>query len=276
MTTLFRLSASAALALPLLAIPAAAKELSGAILSATGTLPARLEVVADRADKLPLIVGKVEGGRYRITLPESGLFRLRVQAPEWEAAPKIVADPQTAGALDFYVYPAKVPEPELARELIELGEQDQALRQEAPPPEQGKPAPEFIARWEREDAKRCARLEQIIAAKGWPTISMVGYEAQDYAWLLAQHAPKDRLKRWLPLMQAAYDRHELLPKQLALSIDRVLVDDGKPQRYGSQFQTNEDGHTFMLPLEDPEHVNARRRAMGLDSIERYSAAMLGK
>jgi len=248
-----------------LAASVTAKELSGVIRSSTGTLPPKLEIVADRADKLPPIVGKVEGGRYRIELPESGMFRLRMQAPDWDAAPKIIFDPQTAGALDFYVYPAKVPEPELARELKTMGAQDQALRNEAP-----------VARWEREDGKRRERLAQIIAAKGWPTISMVGYKAAGSAWVIAQHAPKAYLKRWLPLMQAAADKHEMEPGNLALSIDRDLVNDGKPQRYGSQFQTSADGHTFALPIEDPEHVDTRRYAMGMDSFEHYRDGMLGK
>jgi hypothetical protein len=118
-----------AVALAVVLAPAAmAVELSGTIRSSTGTLPAAIQVLGDRADKLPVIVGKVENGRYRIELPESGMFRIRLKAPGWDAAPKTVFDPKTAGALDFLVYPAKVPEPALAAELIEMGKQDQAVR----------------------------------------------------------------------------------------------------------------------------------------------------
>jgi hypothetical protein len=65
-------------ALAVLIAPAAmGVELSGAIRSPTGTLPA-IEVVGDRVDNLPVIVGKVENGRYRIELPDAGLFQLRL------------------------------------------------------------------------------------------------------------------------------------------------------------------------------------------------------
>jgi hypothetical protein len=51
----------------LLAAPTFAVELSGAIRSSTGTLPASIEVFGDRADKQPVITGKAGNGRYRIT-----------------------------------------------------------------------------------------------------------------------------------------------------------------------------------------------------------------
>lgn len=250
-----------------------AVELTGAIRSATGALPPTLKIEADRADKGPLIVGTVEGNRYRIDMPESGFFRLRLEAPGWETPPKLIFDPHTTGARDFLIYPDPVPEPALAAELRAIGDADQELRQR---PDAMRRDAEFIRAWQEADGKREARLAQIIDAGGWPAMSMVGHEAATGAWLIAQHGSPAFLKRCLPLMQAAADRGELAPALLALSIDRVLVNDGKPQRYGSQAQTNEDGKTFFPPIEDEAHLDARRFAMGMESFERYRATLLGK
>lgn len=253
------------LALPLLAPCVFAAELSGTIHSPTGVLPAGIKVFADRRDKLPTIAGTVENGHYRISLPDTGAFRLRLETQDWEAAPKYVWHTPTAGALDFLLYPARVPQPVLAQELLRMGELDQQARANIPK------APDR-AFWERlaaDDGKREERLAGIIDEHGWPMISQVGHQAANSAWLIAQHGSAEFLKRCLPLMQAAADRHELALASLALSIDRVLTNDGKPQRYGSQFQTNEDGRTRALPIEDMANLDARRARMGLEPFEDY-------
>lgn len=240
------------LAIPFLlaAAPALAVELSGAILSATGTLPPGVKVVAQGESMGEPMVGKVEGGRYRIQVPDSGRYHVLAQAEGWDAAPKLIWDPKTAGGLDILVYPAEVPEPALAAELIEMGRQDRA-----------KPG----------ERAREQRLGAIIDAKGWPTMSMVGYEAAAGAWSVAQHASPAFLKRCLPLMQAAAGKLEINPQHLALSIDRARVEDGKPQVYGSQLRDGKNGRAEPDPIEDRAHVDARRAAMGMEPLAAYLA-----
>ena len=247
------------------ASPAHAVELSGTIRSATGALPPGLTVEADRADKLPVIAGKVEGSRYRIELPDEGMFRIRLAVPGWDAAPKTIFAPRSAGALDFLVYPARVPEPALAAELIEMGKRDQAIRTDV----RGPSDPESIRRMSEADARREQRLAAIIEAKGWPGASMVGHEAAGSAWLIAQHASPTFLKRSLPLMKAAAEQGELAPSQLALSIDRDLMNDDKPQVYGSQLRWEAGTKLMLHPIEDREHVDERRAAMGLEPLAQY-------
>lgn len=253
------------LALPLLTPSALAADLSGNIYSPTGSLPTGIEVVADRADKLPAIVGTVENGRYRITLPDTGLYRLRLVANEWEAAPKFIPHPTKAGALDFLIHPVRLPEPELSQELIRMGELDQKQRANMP----ASPSKAFWKQFGAEDRKREARLARIIDEKGWPLISQVGPEAAKSAWLVAQHGTPAFLKRCLVLMRAAAAKHEIELGKLALSIDRVLTNEGKKQRYGSQFQTTQDGRTFALPIEDVAHLDERRASMGLEPYYEY-------
>lgn len=240
------------LALPVLlaAAPALAAELSGALVSSTGTLPPAVKVVAHGESLGSSMVGKVEGGRYRIQLPDSGRYHIQVEADGWEAAPKAVWDPKTAGGLDILVYPAEVPEPALAAELIEMGRQDRLT-------------PGARAREQR--------LGAIIDAKGWPSVSMVGYEAAASAWTVAQHASKPFLKRCLPLMQAAAGKLEINPQHLALSVDRARVEEGKPQVYGSQLRDGKGGKLEPSPIEDRANVDTRRAAMGMEPLADYLA-----
>lgn len=261
-----------AIAALVFAAQAEAVELTGRIVSSTGTLPPSIEVAAkqvvnDSTDHQPLISGKVENGRYRIQLPDSGLFVLRLKASGWDAANKTIWDPKATGALDFLVYPAKVPEPALAAELIEMGKQDQEVR----PDINGKIDPEQIKRMNEADARREQRLNAIIEAKGWPGVSMVGHEAAGSAWMIAQHGSPAFLKRCLPLMKLAAEKGELAPSQLALSVDRDLMNDDKPQIYGSQLRWSTDAKMALHPIADPEHVDQRRAAMGMEPLANYLA-----
>jgi hypothetical protein len=274
MTTRFAQLALAVLPLILAAAPALAVELSGTIVSSTGMLPAGIEVMAQGSEP-GHIVGKVEGRRYRIEVPDAGLAVLQLRAPGWDAAKKPVFDPKNPGRLDMLMYPARVPEPALAAELIEMGKQDQAIRENIG---SGKPDPAFAKRWQEEDLARERRLGAIIDAKGWPAISMVGHEAAGSAWLIAQHASPAFLKRCLPLMQAAAGKLEISPQQLALSVDRDRMYDGKPQIYGSQLRSGKDGKLELYPIEDREHVDVRRAAMEMEPLADYLARFgdLGK
>jgi hypothetical protein len=72
-------------------------------------------------------------------------------------------------------------------------------------------------------------------------------------------------------MQAAGDKLEINPQHLALSIDRVRVEAGKPQVYGSQLHEGKGGKLEPDRIEDREHVDERRAAMGMEPLADYLA-----
>jgi hypothetical protein len=59
---------------------------------------------------------------------------------------------------------------------------------------------------------------------------------------------------------------------LAYLTDRVLVNEGKKQIYGTQFH-EVDGKMVPLPVEDEAGLSARRAELGMISMEEYSAIM---
>jgi hypothetical protein len=122
------------------------------------------------------------------------------------------------------------------------------------------------------DAKNVARLREIIAQYGWPGKSMVGVKAGGAAWIIAQHGGKEFLHETLPLMKIAVDKGELAGASYALSLDRTRIQDGLKQVYGSQFDTKGD-KCEPLPIEDPEHVDERRKAVGLDTLAEYTRTL---
>jgi hypothetical protein len=102
----------------------------------------------------------------------------------------------------------------------------------------------------------------------------VGERASKAAWLLVQHADLDPAfqKQCLPLLEKTVAAGEGSAKDLAYLTDRVLVAEGKPQRYGTQFH-NVEGKLVPRPIEDEANVDARRAAVGLGTMAEYTEQM---
>jgi uncharacterized protein DUF6624 len=82
-----------------------------------------------------------------------------------------------------------------------------------------------------------------------------------------QHSELDFQKECFALM-ARESSDEVCPQHLAYLEDRILVREGRPQRYGTQLE--KDGVGWKpLPTTDPESLDARRRAVGLEPISEY-------
>lgn len=127
--------------------------------------------------------------------------------------------------------------------------------------------------------RNAARLRAIVDARGWPGERQVGKEAAEAAWQIAQHAiaqPQFQ-RRILALIQQAVQEGNAPALQAAMLEDRIRCFEGRPQRYGTQFDWDADGRMSPLPLDDPDQVDSRRRDIGLEplalQIHRHRAAM---
>src|SRR5205823_12929503 len=107
--------------------PVGTVHFSGLVLSSTQQILSTLSVFADCEDQAR-IFGVVNDGRYQVDLPTGTKCTVIVGERDWESQPQPVFDAAHALPLPILVYPRDVPEPALARELIEMGEQDVALR----------------------------------------------------------------------------------------------------------------------------------------------------
>ncbi len=124
-------------------------------------------------------------------------------------------------------------------------------------------------------------LESLLAAHGWPTFDMVGTEGANAAWLIAQHADQRPAlqRRALELMSKAAADGQAEPAKLAYLTDRVLVADGKKQRYGTQFGADADGvqrpRAWEPLTSDEASIDIRRARVGLPSLA-YSVREWGQ
>ena len=120
------------------------------------------------------------------------------------------------------------------------------------------------------DSLNTAWLKGVVAERGWPKASEVGEQGASDAWLLAQHADRDRAfqREVLGLMEAAVAEGEASGSDFAYLTDRVRLAAGEPQVYGTQLKVV-DGQPVPREIEDADGVDARRAAGGLNSLEDY-------
>jgi hypothetical protein len=133
----------------------------------------------------------------------------------------------------------------------------------------------YHPRMEEVHRHNAARLRKIIDAHGWPGHHLAGEDGAEAAWLIAQHAIGEPpfQRRCLELLRAAANAGDGPTWQAAFLEDRIRVFEGKPQRYATQFEIGDDGWPIPYEIEEPEKVDERRRAVGLESLaERLSRA----
>ncbi len=177
---------------------------------------------------------------------------------------------------------AKIKEPELAQQLRARVDADQAARKEwvefgtshkafgvdlaELDPLIAEQFTSLTNRMEGEDKKNRIWLKDVIQKHGWPGKSLVGTDGAKNAWLLVQHADQDRdfqracLKKMEELPQG-----DVSPKDLAYLTDRILSGTSQKQKYGTQAFL-ENGKVTLYPIDDEEHVDERRKAMGLGTL----------
>ncbi|QXJ22697.1 hypothetical protein AGRA3207_003745 [Actinomadura graeca] len=158
----------------------------------------------------------------------------------------------------------------LRAELMRRAARDQRVRTSTPPTSL---SPLTALRFLWVDDRNTAWLDRVVRRTGWPGIALVGPAAAHAAWLLAQHADRRRRtqRRFLLAMREAAGRGDADRKDLAYLEDRVRVNAGRPQRYGTQYGLTAAGFG-PRPIEDPDGLDARRAEVGLPPIGDHDAA----
>jgi hypothetical protein len=156
---------------------------------------------------------------------------------------------------------------DLRRELLALAEEDQRVRTELAA--DGSLFDGYHPRMRAVHRANADRLASILRERGWPGEPQVGLDGSEAAWLIVQHAI-DRpsfQREALEALRLAAGRGQVPAMQPALLEDRIRTLEGRPQRYGTQFDWDESGELSPLPIEDPDDVDDRRRAVGLGPLD---------
>ena len=115
------------------------------------------------------------------------------------------------------------------------------------------------------DTAIVSRLRTLAATRGsaWPTRSVVGAAGVRAVWILAQTDTGLQRVALHRMMESGPD--EALPADVAVLEDRVRLQSGRKQLYGSQLRMV-NGNLVPAPIEDSTHVDMRRDAAGLPPL----------
>ena len=118
------------------------------------------------------------------------------------------------------------------------------------------------------------RIKKMFRKHGFLGFDYVGQEGSTHFWLLVQHSDMDPdfQREVLRAMDKAVKKNNANPNNYALLFDRVQVNAGKKQKFGSQvtYDVNGTGRAFpKIGLIDSLNVDKLRVAYKLDSLHQY-------
>ena len=126
------------------------------------------------------------------------------------------------------------------------------------------------------DSMNFSIIKPVFDKYGYPGYDKVGEQSSHNFWLLVQHADKhpDFQDSVLIKMKIEADKGNSSIKDYAYLFDRVKINSGQPQRYGTQMTLDSLKMSYEpKPVEEPDKLNERRKQVGLSPIEVYIKIM---
>ena len=125
------------------------------------------------------------------------------------------------------------------------------------------------------DSLNQATVFGILDKEGWP--ARLSDKANQAIWLVIDHSDLAARRKYLDLVKAKAEEGVLDKSDYATLNDRVLMEEGKPQIYGTQikitgtiiFGEEQTLPMYLWPVEDPAALDSLRSSIGLPPIEEY-------
>lgn len=129
------------------------------------------------------------------------------------------------------------------------------------------------------DSLNQATVFGILDKEGWP--ARLSDKANQAIWLVIDHSDLATRRKYLDLVKAKAEEGVLDKSDYATLNDRVLMEEGKPQIYGTQIKITgtiifgeeqtlpQTLPMYLWPVEDPAALDSLRSSIGLPPIEEY-------
>lgn len=163
---------------------------------------------------------------------------------------------------------------DLVNELKKMGEVDQLAARNATPSENYQHLD--LEQWQdfKDSVYRShqKRLAEILQEYGYPGFDLVGKDGSSDYWMMVQHSDHnpDFQKEVLGKMKIEIGKENADPLEYGLLVDRVNINTGKAQLYGTQVEYDFDiARAFPKNLADSANVNKRRKSLGMEPLEEY-------
>ena len=115
------------------------------------------------------------------------------------------------------------------------------------------------------------RLIELLDKYGWPTSTAVTEYAAAGAALVINHTNYELRSKYFPMLEEAFQKGEAQSLRYAKMKDRLLVEEGKEQLFGTQIKFD-DLKRVPHPIQNPQLVDKRRSEIGLGPLKPYLKA----
>jgi hypothetical protein len=168
-----------------------------------------------------------------------------------------------------------IPYDSLKQVLEQIYDTDQGIREKihlAPQDQRGK----LFFQMQKIDSVNQDQVKNILNKYGWLPQSKVGEKASDAIFYVVQHGDIELLRPYLPLLKKMAEQKEAKMTHAAMMEDRLLVNHGKKQIYGTQASPHlrEDRKYAIWPVENPSKVNQLRKKAGFETTIEENAKRL--
>jgi hypothetical protein len=160
---------------------------------------------------------------------------------------------------------------EVRTDLLAMAEVDDELRSQLVSAEN--PDTANLRKLLESEMEHSARLRTILEEHGWPGVDMAGSDGSASAWTLLKHGDVNLKELGLRLIEES-DDPGVPVADVATMTDEVLVEQGKPQLYGTQFMMAHGG-LVQHPVDDRDSVDVRRERVGLPPMDEYMRMIEG-
>ena len=158
--------------------------------------------------------------------------------------------------------------------LCDIGRKDQKVRADWAKMATGsvtqEEAIEYALKLDETDSTNLAAVSRILDTYGWPY--GLSDDANKAIFLVIDHSDFKTMNKYIGFFRDAVEKGYLSMNDLVTMEDRMLMNAGKPQKYGTQaYSLVEDGKTviYIWPVEDPDKLDALRKSVGLMPIGEY-------
>lgn len=120
------------------------------------------------------------------------------------------------------------------------------------------------------DTENARRIREIIDRCGWRGKDDIGEEANETLFLCIQHVDDLTIQeKYLPMLKQAVEEGCAEGWHYAFLVDRIRMNRGEKQIYGTQSIFQNGTLDYVVPLEDPDKVDSLRRSVGLGTLNEY-------
>ena len=160
-------------------------------------------------------------------------------------------------------------------QLLDIEEDDQKIRKKLMPvlgryQEDGSGMLKFLfLAWKmnRQDERNQRRVTKMFDECGWK--EDLNAASHSTLFLVLQHSPDSMMRRYYPTVQEYSEKGLLEPDAPATMFDRLQMNAGLAQRFGTQTFVDDQNRNLLWPVENQDSLSVWRSQVGLPSMETY-------